>query len=101
MENGDQIDDDSHSLDNAAASGNLGLFVWLHQNTNAMCSAEAMDCAAEYNHLHVARWLCENRIEGCTTHAMDSAASSAIVEVLHTNRSGSCTTPHGYLRVVH
>lgn len=95
VENGDQPNDGSHDLDQAAASGNLELLVWLHENTTATCSTTATDRAARHNYFHAIKWLHENRTEGCTTDAMDSAVENGRLQVikwLHANRREGCTT---------
>ena len=78
----------------AATEGQLETVKWLHTNTYAECTTDAMDDAARNGHLDVVKWLHENRTEGCTTAAMDFAAKNGhldVVKWLHENRTEGCT----------
>lgn len=57
-----------------ANSGNIELLKWLHQNiADLPVTTMTMDVAAASGQLGIVRFLHENRTEGCTVAAMDEA----------------------------
>ena len=49
-----------NTMDEAAASGQLDIVIWLHENRYEGCTTNAMDWAAENGHLDVVKWLQEH-----------------------------------------
>jgi len=81
-------------MDSAAGEGHIDVVIWLHENREEGCSAQAMDSAAMCGHMDVILWLHEHRNEGCTAAAMDHAASNGYLPIviwLHENRVEGCT----------
>lgn len=77
-------------MDVAAVCGNLEVLKWLHDNTSAGCTTDAMDIAASDGRLDMVLWFHKNRREGCTSDAMNRAAANGHLEVvkwLYENRS--------------
>lgn len=88
------VEFDKSVMDGEAASGNLHVIQWLHENRKEGCTKGAMDRASTNGYLHVVQWLHENRKEGCTTMAMNYAAAHGhlhVVQWLHERRNEGCT----------
>lgn len=84
-------------MDSAASRGRLDLLQWLHANTSAGCSDQALTRAIENGHLDIIQWLigcrseCSNKISYLT---MDLAASCGQLHALkwfYTNQAERCS----------
>ncbi|EFA77125.1 hypothetical protein PPL_09880 [Heterostelium album PN500] len=96
IENKDNFDIElpDDMLDYAAYSGKLELVQYLHENTTANCSTNAIDHAATNGYFEMLKYLHYNRSEGCTVAAMNKACIGGhleIIKFLHYNRSEGCT----------
>eukprot|EP01133_Synstelium_polycarpum_P002484 gene2484-2825_t len=82
------------ALNNAAASGNLGLVTFLHEQRTEGCTQSALNYASSNGHGQIVEFLLANRSEGCTEYAVDYASKHGhlgIVKLL-TEKGAPATT---------
>ncbi|KAI8919557.1 hypothetical protein BC831DRAFT_481345 [Entophlyctis helioformis] len=69
-------------MNDAAMRGHLHVVQWLHANTTAGCTTDAMDWAAGRGDLRMLEWLRANTTAGCTLDAVANAIDSSRLDAI-------------------
>ena len=70
------------TIDSAALHGHFEIIKWLHENTDSICTVNAINYAAQNGHLEIVKWLHENRNEGFTRKALEFAVNKRQADVI-------------------